>query len=654
MASYEQIATALRNADRAGDAAAAVKLAGALKAMQAPPAQPIAQNDFNARFAGQPDRGAMDAAARGFGDMASFGFSDEISAGLRSGFGMAGDYGKELSAVRERNTQAQTDHPIAYGVGEVAGIAPSLLVPGGGAASLGKLAVRGAGMGAAYGGLYGAGSSDGSLTDRAISAGTGAVLGAGVGAAAPYAVRGIGAAARAVSAPFRAIAAPEAEAARRVGAAITRDTGGQQFVNDLTQAGQSGVPLAAVDAGTTTRGLARSAANTSPEGRAALNATVDSRFQSQTDRALAVIRNNSPAGGQAGDILDQLQTAARKANAPAYSAAYARPIQSTPGIAAALQTPSGSMALRQAQKLAANEGAKIDPANLDTRALDYVKRALDDQISSAQRGGQKEAARAVSGVRAQILADLDRQNPAYKAARSGAAQFFGAQDALEAGSKFVTSKASNAEAAKALAKMSMPERALFAEGFATDLMDRLREVGDRRSVINSIFLSSPAARERIQMALGKQAATRLETFLRVENIMDIARRELQGNSTTARQLAELGLAGGAGFYLGGGNIYDPKSWFSAAIGAGARKGLYKIDGKVAQRVAEMLASSDPQVVRKAVETVSRQPAFMGAIRRLEQTVSRLAGPLVPQGQQIEGQSGGRPLEITVDSYAGAR
>jgi hypothetical protein len=45
---------------------------------------------------------------------------------------------------------------------------------------------------------------------------------------------------------------------------------------------------------------------------------------------------------------------------------------------------------------------------------------------------------------------LDTLAPAYKEARAGAAHFFGAENALEAGKAFVTSKMANGEARQAL------------------------------------------------------------------------------------------------------------------------------------------------------------------------------------------------------------
>ncbi|MCK1465776.1 hypothetical protein IVB34_47710 [Bradyrhizobium sp. 2] len=92
--------------------------------------------------------------------------------------------------------------------------------------------------------------------------------------------------------------------------------------------------------------------------------------------------------------------------------------------------------------------------------------------------------------------------------------------------------------------MTPQERQLFQDGFVSRFVETLNQVGDRRNILNQIA-SSPAAREKLNVALGPQRAAELEAGLRVEGIMDLARNAVQGNSTTARQLAELGLAGGA-------------------------------------------------------------------------------------------------------------
>lgn len=146
---------------------------------------------------------------KGTGDTVSMGFGDEAMAGLKTGFGLAGDYGAELENQRRGLREAQEAHPLAYGVGQVAGgltgaagltraglsLAGRAINAGRGLRTVAPLsAVEGAGMGA----LYGAGSAR--EGERLAGAKQGALVGGAVGFAAPLATAAIG---RAIS-PIRA------------------------------------------------------------------------------------------------------------------------------------------------------------------------------------------------------------------------------------------------------------------------------------------------------------------------------------------------------------------------------------------------------------------------------------------------------------------
>jgi hypothetical protein len=217
-----------------------------------------------------------------------------------------------------------------------------------------------------------------------------------------------------------------------------------------------------------------------------------------------------------------------------------------------------------------------------------------------------------------------------------AAELFKATDALDAGEKFVTSAMRNEEARRALAKMSLEERTLFSEGFASRLVAKIEESGDRRNVLNQVA-TSKAARERIEMALGPQKARELEAHLRVEGIMDLARGAM-GNSTTARQLAEMGLAGGVYGSAGTYSLYtgDMSAMIYASLLFGARAGKGKIDQKVAKQVAELLASNDPRKLQNGLKIVSRNSKFLDALRNADASLARIgaqqsSGAMVPQG-----------------------
>lgn len=633
-----------------------------------------------------------------------FGLPDE-AAGIVSGaidwmgLGPEGDKGT-FSGGYDRTTKEWRDdfkaysdrNPIVSGVAEVGGALATLPVTGAFnivrapaavsraapiAARIGNAVARGAATtansaatGAAYGGLYGFGTAEGGLANRAVGAGEGAAMGAAVGAAAPAVVgaaKGVGrAVGNVLGNPIktgRGAIAPASEAERRVVAAAKNDGPLPKAVRALEDAADDGVPMAPLDIGETTRALGRSASNTSPAGREALNRMVGDRFATQFERATDVITRNAPGVNSHGQ-RELLKAAARRANKPLYDKAYMQGERGiwNPEIEQLTLAPAMRSAIKSAKATGANkaavEGAK-PPKNPfvenadgtismqpgvtpNLRFWDAVKQNLDDQYDKARRAGEKGGAGDILAIKQRLVAELDAAVPAYKQARGTAASFFGADDALTAGEAFVSSRANNAEARKVVAAMKPAERTLFAEGFASKMIADIREIGERRSVITSKIFNSPAAKERLEIALGPQAAREMEAFLYIENIMDMGRMAVQGNSTTARQLAELGIAGGAGLAIGGGDLSNPKTYITALLTGvllhGGRGKLNAIDAKVAKQVADLLSSQDPKLFKQAVERVGRSPRLLEALGKGHDGVTRALMPTVSKSP---------PLEITV-------
>lgn len=650
MPTIQQLEQALIAADRAGDTQAAATLAQALKAARAsPPAK--------------PDVSPLSAGLQGTADSAAFGFGDEIGAALDIDI-LKGDWGGQYArALEERRTKlkaAQEAQPAAFLGGQVAGVLPTAFIPGAAPARaagvLGRIR-QGAGVGAAAGAAYGVGSGEGT-TDRVVGALTGGATGALGGAAGSAAMDAVLAGGRylgqGATSLVRGTFMPEREAARRIGVAGAADNAIPQprlTPQDEAAALANGQPVFNVDrGGETTRALARSAANQSPQARALLNNAIDTRYQTQGDRTVDLVRRI--VGGMS-NVANraQLQTAARRANAPAYRAAYAagdRPINS-PELERLMTSPDvvGAMqeAARKGKSVAVAEGHGGFNANVrvtdDGRVIftkgeagmptypniqfwDYTYRALRDAGRAATRQGKDSEGATLTSLSRTLRDELDRMVPEFGRARSTAAQFFGAEDALEAGERFVTSRMGNDEARQAVARMSAPERQLFTEGFADALVRRVNEEPNRRNIINQIFLTSPASRERIEIALGSQRARELESMLRVEDYLDRARQIVQGNSTTTRQLVELGLvsSGTGGYGLGTGD------WRPAMLGAGlmgVRAGKAAINRQVATQVGELLASPDPRRVQQGLAMVARSDDLFAAIRSLDVPAAAIGG-----------------------------
>lgn len=615
------------------------------------------------------------AAGRG-GDMTILGLPvGKAVGGVRMGIealtGQPGEATAAYEAARDRSRaelkQAEEQYPGTTLAGQIVG---SVTLPGGAAARTATLPVRmarGAGVGAGVGAVSGAGEGT-DAASRITKAATGAAVGSAIGGVAPPiiegAARGVAAAARPIRTALRGVTDVDAEAARRVTSALERDMradpGAATRLTPQEFAGATGAggPARIIDMGAdTTRALARSAANTSPEGRGALERTIQDRYGEQSGRIMGWLQStfHYPNAKAQQDAIEQT---ARTVNRGAYARAYRdgdtsiwspelERLTGSPDVVAAMRdaaTKGKSRAITQGFG-GFNAGVTVSPSGIVTfnrgptgvptypnlQFWDYTKRAIDDAANAARRQGRDEEAGTLGQLARQLRGELDRIVPSYQQARAGSASFFGAENALEAGQNFVASKLGNREARQALARMSPTERQLFQDGFVSRFVETLGEVGDRRNVLNAIA-QSPAARERLMIAIGPQRARELEAHLRVEGIMDMARGAVSGNSTTARQLAELGLAGGTGS-IGAYGIYsmDPTQVGVAAVMGALMMGKRGIDQRVSRRVAEMLVSDDPQVLARGINIVARNHRFLQALRTADERIAAVAGQ---QGAQV--------------------
>lgn len=580
---------------------------------------------------------------------------------------------KNLALDQDLAQDYQKAHPIAStAAGLFGGVAATAPV---GATALGARAL---GLGArTLPGQMAAGAASGATINaadalvRGNDPATSAMIGGGFGAVAPPLARGIGAAVSPVVSTLRGIANPTQEAARRVGTAIEHDVaaGGGLTQPEFNTAAAGGTPVNLMDlGGETTRALARSAANTSPEGRELLNRAIDDRFETQAPRLAQDLNStlNYPTEAARNQAITQVRQTVYE---PRYAQAY-RDSATTllwpdrdlmrglpPDQQAAMrsleqiaQAPEVQTAIRiatpQLRNWAVRDGLQppigafaIDTSGSAPRTVlqqtstgntvlpslqywDYVKRALDSM--------ETPTARQFAGV---LRNELDTLAPTYRAAREAAqpTKFFqGAPNAFEAGRGFINQgQRYGADAQTQIARMTPEERNLFQDGYTTALVERIEKMPDRRNVVNNVY-NSTAARGEIQTALGTQRANELEARLRVEGIMDDARRAVQGNSTTIRQLAELGLAGAGSAFLGGGNPLsgDPSALVNAALVygtmRGGRAGLATVDQRVATQVARLLTSNNPAHARMGMNLLGRNPGLMGNLRRADVALARAA------------------------------
>ena len=635
----------------------------------------------------QGDVGRFTALLRGASSGATFNFADELAGILNSPDYMAGRQGEMAGplqaigglaklgyetltgspgeatkayeqardAARQELKTAKEQYPGTTLAGELAG-AVAVPLPGVAAlrgAGMATRAAGSAGIGFGVGGLSGAGEGE-TGAERLSKAATGAAVGGVVGGVGSplvdLAARGAGRATQEIgrylfpNVERRAATLVDRaarEAARVDPAARTR----------LTPAEAAATPSSVVADITGERGraLARWAANASPEARETLNAMIDPRFEGQAERVIGWLNNtfhfpNGPAQREA------IEQTAQRVNTPAYARAMrdgaggvwdaelqriagAPAIQSaareaipalsnrsiTEGFRAPRQNPLTVLDDGRVTLTTTPNGNQIVP---DLRFWDQVKRNIDAQIGKAQTQANPSKVDELTQLKNALVEHLDTLVPSYQQARAGAAHFFGARDALDFGKQMVSSGVENHELRRSLAQMSAIERQLAQDGFVSQYINKISGIGDRRNILDKIN-DNPKARERLNIMLGLQRANELEAMLRVEGVMNFIRPAVQGNSTTARQLVELGVAGS----YGGVSAYqqDPQSIAqSLIVGAFAVRGR-NTDQRVARRIAEMLTSHDPAVFQRGLNMVARNQRLMDGIRGLDQRIGRVAG-----------------------------
>lgn len=564
-------------------------------------------------------------------------------------FNGKGDATKRYETARDEYRklydEAKDQYPGTVLTGNIAG---AVTTPGSAILKGATLPVRmmaGARTGAAYTGLAGIGEGT-TPEDRATQGVVGTVLGGAIGAVAPPLVEGAVKGTTALFAkPLSMISAaanPKGAAERAIGrAANEAATADPAAVNRLAESElTAGAPQTVMDTlGQPGRNLARSASNLSGEATDKLNATLNPRFEGQADRFVSWLNNtfHYPNVHAQQEALDKVATTI---NRPAYVKAFNAPGSSAmwdEGFEQILQAPVVQQALRGAIVNARNDAAKMgltpprNPFVTDASGRLTLKQNPDGsqmlpslQFWDAVKRNLDKVKTPESQFWAKTLRDhADELVPDYGVARAGAAKFFKADNALEAGQNFVELNFGNQQTRAALAKMNPLERQLFQDGFVSRYMEMLNAKSDRADVVKQIY-NSPAAREKIQIAIGPVRAKELEAMIRIEGIMQQGLRAVQGNSTTAAQLVGVGLAGATG---GGVLGYDPTT--SGVLAALLTAGKRGVDKRVANHIADMLMSKDPAVLQKGIRVVASNPTLMNALRSADAGAIRIGNTQVP-------------------------
>jgi hypothetical protein len=396
--------------------------------------------------------------------------------------------------------------------------------------------------------------------------------------------------------------------------------------------------------GPATRNLARVATGKSPEGKAVLSAATEPPRAPGLDIGDFLTKL---VGGSADDLAlrEGLQDAGRLANGPAYAKAEANPNAKhifTPRIENLMQSPEMQQAIKGAEgsgktwaaiKNAPAPGTapfRIAPdgtlisapvAAADLKFWDQVQRNLRRQMEAL---GPQEKTRwnELNQMRNALLGEVDRLVPEFRAARLGAAGFFGAEDAMDAGRKFATQPKNLPEALKAFNAMNDVDKKAFRIGAASSTIDQLK-TGDSFAIVKHTF-STPAAREFWQGVLGPMKAAELEAYVKVQAIQNASRQAVVGGSQTADLLfgAGLGTTGLIADQVAPGNPFSGPAYFLALGRVGHHVLGRNTEKQVMTKVAELLASGDKAALTKIIQNASMSRQWMRALTAITEGAAR--------------------------------
>lgn len=480
-------------------------------------------------------------------------FLDEAAAGL-TGLITGRPYSEVRTLQREIAADDRQNQTLARNIGGVSGFATGLAAPGAsfirgaqGAGQVGRAAL----VGGAYGGAYGSGAADDSVSSRLAGLGGGALLGAAGGAAVQQ-----GAQALSNSGTVQRLAGiagnmtgrrdPQVTAAQRLARTITDP---DAAVAERARLQSLGLDPSLMDVtGGTTERLVRTAAGPAGPGAEAAVGNMVARQANLKPEVMGVTRGLSPDPRSASAVREGILEARDALATTQYREPYAAQVELTPDAIRAIRG-GGQSAIREAiqdelssPNFDANVVRELEgllDADLDQipsvsgRALDRVRIALRDTSEGLMRGDRPNRTRArgfaerVAGVDTALDAA-----PGLIDARSTFRNLSGAAEAIDNAEQVFSTDPQ--DFVRLLRDMTPEQRQAMTIGVRQEILDTLG--GQRAAGTGTLqtLSEAPYARQNLQALLGAEEAERYLGSIRarVQQAQRAARVSPSTNSQT--------------------------------------------------------------------------------------------------------------------------
>lgn len=587
------------------------------------------------------------------------GWGDEAEAWLRSKLGQ-GEYDELVQRIRKEYGQYSEDNPVTSALAEFGGgVAPgvaAMFIPGmqpaaaaqigtAGTSALARLAARPITKSVAAGTTTGAVSGAGSATEgnRGAGAVTGGVMGGTLGVAVPVGMRTAGGVKNWL---MERLFPSEAKATSRAAGKLTEALGEsrltpQQLERKMAQDRAMGVPSVVANVDPNVARLAETVAQRTGSGTRKVEKAIEGQQSGARERAYQQTRKALQPGefyGEEERLLNDLRTK----SAPAYKQAYAVGEVDDPQIMEMLQLPQFRSVWGTARSIAEADaaaakvnamrgGEPFDPNEFklrdiysikydmqtgapvgvdvtgtvpDVRTLDYMKRALDAQITAGYKSDNAATLASANAYKDLRNALRDRTKevvPEYNAALQVYKGDKEILDALRAGySDF--GKLDHEEVIKLVSGMSPAEKEAFRTGVVRDLYGKMFTTS--RNINAASLLEAPEMKLKLQPLFDNPGQFRLfeAAIERESQLFKEANKILRGSQTGQRKVMQEKFEDeGEGFTQAAAQAVTG-GWMSSLTGLASRA-LYKttMTEDMADKLADMLMSRNPKDVAAVVK-----------------------------------------------------
>lgn len=634
----------------------------AARAIQDGAAQRTAINPVTGQPAGVPgftphtnEYGPLGSAGMGAADSTTFGWGDELASYL--GSGLSGLPRVEvLQEMRADASKAQDQNPGSYLGGQIGGgLAQALATGGAGFASnaaaktgstLGRIALGGMADGGIMSALYGAGSANGDLTDRA----TGALVGGGVGTLAggalPYVVSGVTSAVKPLIAPIMARLHPQQYADAALAEALSRSgRTPDEIAQALAAAQQDGQGMFTVaDAmGNAGQRVLSTAARNPHEGRQALVEGLQQRQMGQGERLSNALAEGFDAPETATQRIASLMNARSSVADANYAAARqgAGPVDVSGAIAAAdniltpgvnrVASPSGiandslESTVQRARSLLTDGQSQITDFNSVLRA----KQDIADQIATAVRSGQNNRARVLGQINDQLDAALETSSSGYRQANDMFRTQSRVIDAVDVGRGAASGRTRAADNIGTFNGMTADQQQAFRAGYVDPTIARVESSAIAPTTNKARFLMTEKTGQEFPAFAAPGRADQLGNRVAREQRMFETANAALGGSKTADNLADAADL----------NKFDPSIMTNllkgrpvAAVVSALTKVLNESRGmpaSVLTRLSRSLMETDPIAARELLNAgtsvnlsaAARKAAYSSVLTRLTTTAA---------------------------------